>query len=171
MPLKLMLGLSKKIGEPHYGSRGASFHLEVEVDSSLLNDPDRLREHVRTLYRHIRTSLTEEINGRRTTANMVSPSASASDTGCVASYDSMSTSTGSPPARLATPLQVRAIERMANQFAIDLTGYLEKRAGVVTPANLTLPQASQIIDELRTITAREGFTAVSPDESMAATSR
>jgi hypothetical protein len=170
MPLKLTLGLSKKIGEPHYGSRGASLYLEVEVDSLLLKDSDRLRDQVRTLYSRVRTSLLEELYGRRAPVDGLPPVAAASETNGVAGHDSASVSAGSA-ARPATPLQVRAIERMATEHKISLPRYLETRAAVLTPANLTLSQASQIIVELRTITAPERFAAPSPDETLTAATR
>ncbi|MGZ0174755.1 MAG: hypothetical protein ACKVHE_35095 [Planctomycetales bacterium] len=31
MPMKLNVGLSRKIGEPNFGSRGASVNLELEL--------------------------------------------------------------------------------------------------------------------------------------------
>ena len=36
MPMKLNVGVSRKIGLPDYGSVGASCNLELELDSSLL---------------------------------------------------------------------------------------------------------------------------------------
>ena len=44
--LKLNAGISRKVGEPNYGSRGATVHLELEVESHLIQDPDaRLRRY------------------------------------------------------------------------------------------------------------------------------
>src|SRR4051812_17972220 len=63
MPLTLNIGLSRKVGEPNYGSRGASINIELEVESALIADPARFRERVRQLFRQVRDSLTEELNG------------------------------------------------------------------------------------------------------------
>ena len=46
MPLRLNIGLSKKVGLPDYGSLGASANLELELDSGAVSDPDRLRQQV-----------------------------------------------------------------------------------------------------------------------------
>ena len=47
MPLKLNVGTCKKIGQPHYGSLGASCNVEIELDQSLLfDDLDAFQERV-----------------------------------------------------------------------------------------------------------------------------
>ena len=51
MPLKLNVGLAKKVGQPDYGSLCASCHVECELDSMLLaSDLDRFQEHVSEVF-------------------------------------------------------------------------------------------------------------------------
>ncbi len=61
--LKLNAGLSRKVGEPNYGSRGASVNVELEVESSLISDPDGLLNRIRGLFDLARKSVDEELNG------------------------------------------------------------------------------------------------------------
>lgn len=62
MPVKLNIGLSRKVGEANFGSRGASINLEVELDIGTLNDADQLRERVRDLYELARQSVDDELH-------------------------------------------------------------------------------------------------------------
>ena len=51
MPMKLNVGVSKKQGLPDYGSVGASCHVELELEASLLqNDLETFQRHVRNAY-------------------------------------------------------------------------------------------------------------------------
>ncbi len=59
--LKLNVGLNRKVGEPNYGSRGGSVHMEVELDNSLMQEPERLRETVSRLFAMVRQSLEQEL--------------------------------------------------------------------------------------------------------------
>ncbi len=61
--LKLNAGFSRKVGEPNYGSRGAVVNLELEVESSLINDPEALTGRIRSLFDLARRSVDEELNG------------------------------------------------------------------------------------------------------------
>ena len=62
MPLKTNVGLSRKVGDSNYGSRGASVNLEVELDSSLLQEPERLLDRIRQLFRLAQQSVDEELS-------------------------------------------------------------------------------------------------------------
>jgi len=63
MPLKLNVGASRKVTDNNYGSRGASVNLELELDASLVAEPQKLQERIRDLFDLVRTSLAEELNG------------------------------------------------------------------------------------------------------------
>src|SRR5690242_19943280 len=63
MPLKLNIGLSQKIGDTNFGSRGASVNVEIEVESTLANDPGKLQERIRQVFNLVRTAVSEELNG------------------------------------------------------------------------------------------------------------
>ena len=61
MPLKTNVGVSRKVADNNYGSRGASVNLEVELDSSLIQDPGRLQERIRQMFRLAQQSVDEEL--------------------------------------------------------------------------------------------------------------
>ena len=66
MPMKLNVGLSKKVGLPDYGSLGASCHVELELDSTLLaTDLDSLSpvEALMKLYELRRLAEGQETGG------------------------------------------------------------------------------------------------------------
>ncbi len=66
MPLKLNVGLSKKVGLPNYGSLGASCHVEVELDAQILQqDSDRFHCHVRNAFTACRHAVLEELTRSR----------------------------------------------------------------------------------------------------------
>ena len=63
MSLKLNVGLSKKLGLPNYGSLGASCHLELELDQSLLvADLEGLQRRIRQAYAVCGQAVTEELS-------------------------------------------------------------------------------------------------------------
>jgi hypothetical protein len=59
--LKLNAGFSRKVGEPNYGSRGASVNVELEVESGLIGDPDALMTRIRNLFTIAKRSVDSEL--------------------------------------------------------------------------------------------------------------
>jgi hypothetical protein len=139
MPLKLNAGLSRKVADGNYGSRGASVNIELELDSGLVDDPPKLREKVHKLFNVIRTSVDEELNGHGHGKPAEQPSATGNNG-------------ASPPAkqpRPATESQVKAIHAIARSRHINVAQFLKERFQVSRPDELSIKTASQAIDELK----------------------
>jgi hypothetical protein len=69
MPLKLNVGISQKIGQPAYGSLGASCNVEVELDQALLfDDVEAFQERVTSAYAACRQAVAQELDRRRSTS-------------------------------------------------------------------------------------------------------
>jgi hypothetical protein len=145
MPLKLNVGLNKKIGEANYGSRGASVNVELELDSGLVNEPGKLQERIRQLFGVVRASLAEELNGngQRSSDRTQAPQAQPNGNG------QRSDNNQKVQPRPATQSQVRAIAAIAKRLQVDLNDLLRNRFQVRRAQDLSIKEASQLIDELK----------------------
>src|SRR4051812_21657269 len=63
MPWKLNIAMSRRVGERNYGSRGATVGQEMEVDSSLVDQPPELHRRIARLFR-LATLLASKSAGR-----------------------------------------------------------------------------------------------------------
>jgi hypothetical protein len=141
MPLKLNIGVSKKIGEAHYGSRGASVNLELELESSLIDHPGRFKERVRQLFRQVKSSVEDELNN---------PPALAEPNGAANGKSGRRDAT-----RRSTASQLRALNAVAERHEIDLAKLLRERFGIELANELTITEASHLIDELKAWNGQE----------------
>ena len=59
--IKLNAGFSRKVGEANYSSRGASVNLELELESSVIESPEKMHERIRALFALARRAVDEEL--------------------------------------------------------------------------------------------------------------
>ena len=156
MPLRLNVGVSRKIGLPQYGSVGASCNVEVEVNAALIDrDLDAFHARVRDVYVAAHQAVHDELvrlqapveSSHEPTAQAPRPMSNGRPTGN--SHCEGPPAGRSRPRRPATESQVRAIRSIAARQHADL-GSLLGDYGVERPEELSLKQASELIDALKT---------------------
>ena len=169
MAIKLNIGLSRKVGEVNYGSRGASINLEVELDNGVLNDPAQLRDRVSDLYLLARQSVDEElqrpadagpsepshVNGNGHASNNSHVNGNGNVNG-QASNGHASNGHGHSNGQhnrievaRATQSQIRAIFAITKRQGLDPHKVISDRYRVHKMEDLTIREASAIIDELK----------------------
>ena len=162
MPLKLNIGLSKKVGEANYGSRGASVNLELELDSAIVGEPDRLQERIRQMFHLAKQSIDEELQAPVEPAlsqgnnsnNGQSRHSAGQKSGQRQAANANGRRSSSPPP--ATASQVRALHAIANRQGLNLEAALRDRFDIDRPDALTIAEASEMIDELKNQPATAG---------------
>jgi len=172
--LRLNVGTNRKIGQPDFGSAGASCNLELELDTGLFQDLDGLQQVVRRAYAACHQAVNDELarlqgdSHHETAENITvqpvthqpdiqqrsqpdvlkvrtSPVTPRSPAACIPAAQF----TSQPSPRPATVSQVKAIRAICSRRRIDLVGLLRERFGLHTADELGIRQASDLIDELK----------------------
>ena len=163
MPLKLNVGVSRKVGLPDYGSVGASCNLELELPQDLLErDLEGFHARVRDAYVAAHQAVHDELARLHAGAQAGPPEHPRDDPrpDDRATRDRPETNgrRADPPrgggdrrpsARAATAKQVAALVALARRAGADLEGLLRDEYGVARPEELTVPEASRAIDLLK----------------------
>ena len=144
MPLKLNVGASKKIADQSYGSRGASVNVEMELDSTLVAEPVKLQEKIRQLFGLVRVSLAEELNGSYAAPKDADSNGNGNGSRA-APNDNQRTSNPRP----ATQSQCKALHAISRSKQVNLNQLLRDRFHVGKPEDLSIKEASSLIDELK----------------------
>ena len=182
MSVKLNIGLSRKVGEASFGSRGASINLEVELDNGVLNDPGQLRDRVQDLYLLARQSVDEELqrpadadatepahaNGNAQRSITHAANGTGQTTGGANGHATHGRATnghnhhnghsnghghnngnGRIEVARATQSQIRAIFAISKRQGLDPHTVINDRYRVHKMEELTVREASALIDELK----------------------
>ena len=151
MPLKLSVGLSRKLGLPRYGSAGATCLVEMELSSDALKESASFFEQAEKALESCRAVVEKEL-AHQAQVNGLAPETT-----------EPSTPVGPPPEaeqeprffrerpsdRPATQRQLQAIERLALRLGVSSAQWLHERIGDTPPHCLSLAEASALIDELQ----------------------
>ncbi len=155
MPMRLNVGVSKKLGLPSYSSVGASCNLDLELENGLLRDPAGFRDQVRDAFDAAQNAVDDELArlqaGGDPGETREDHAANGHHNGAHATNGKSTPRLATHPARLgkpATPNQVRAIITIARRQHADLDGLLCD-LGVTRPEELSLADASRLIDQLK----------------------
>jgi hypothetical protein len=161
MPLKLNVGLSKKVGLPDYGSLGASCNVELELDKQLMaRDGNLFQQQVQRAFAACAQAVQDELARHSSTSSASGTRPNGSGNGQTngqsgaksnghAGNGSSSNGRGKSNGRKATSAQVRAIFAIAGRQGMDLTQELRNRFNVDRPDDLPIGEASRFIDELQ----------------------
>ncbi len=152
MPMTLTVGLARKIGEANYGSRGASANLELELDSSLASEPNRLQDRIRQLFDLVRSSVEQELNGTGYANGLTSNNGHTKNS--TASGNGAGHRPLSPAPRPATATQINAINAIAHRQRADLPLVLQNGFQLTRLEDLSIRQASDLIDTLKSSSGR-----------------
>ena len=139
MPLTINVGLSRKASH-NFQSVGASINLTAELDQALLDRPAELHTAVGRLYDHANMLLERRLGppghvqheSERAPLSRGAPARNGRD------------------ARPATASQRRLISELTSVLGLDVDQVIGEKCGT-TPRELTLREASRVIDHLRAV--------------------
>jgi len=158
MSTKINVGLSRKIGQPNFGSLGASCHIDLEIDQQTVSlGPEAIQRQILGAFAVCKQTIDAELaksDQPDTHATVYGfhpaeqPSAPRRQTYQPPASDPSVATTQRHP-RPATAAQIKALHTIANRAALTLASELQHQCGVRNPQQLTIQQASHMIDHLK----------------------
>ena len=144
--IRLNVGASRKVSDNHYGSKGGNVNIELELDSSLALDSQKLRDHIRKLFDLANASLEEELQGTTESAS-VEESHYHRD-GANLNGNGAGNAVSVPTVRYASEKQLALIQGLLRKSKIPYQPLLgECKVGSFN--ELTVQQASRMIESLK----------------------
>ena len=173
MPLRLTVSISQKVGQPNYGSLGASCQVECELESGLLQEgPERFQEAAQEVYAACAQAVADELARLQTppgpprlTHGLSAEPVSCAEAATAVTHEmeenaaaprnghSHRAGTTTRP-RFASPAQVRAIRSLSQKLLVDLNQILWECFQVERVEELSVTNASTLIQRLQAMADR-----------------
>ena len=145
MGMKISVGLQKKVGQPNYGSLGASCHVEFEIDSAMPeSNLGSFHDKVSGAYLACRQAVNAQLRQQELGQSQAPPAESRKPL--------QENQPRPEPGRsgTVTPNQLKAIYAITKRLRLNPELLLNERFDRYVPEDLTIREASQILDELKT---------------------
>ena len=146
MAAKLSVGLQKKLGLPGYSSIGASCHVEFEVETSLMkSNLEGFHQKVQNAYSACQQAINEQLARYQSTPpNLNAPSRTQLN-----GQNNPNPQQVRQESSRATRNQIRSIFAIARSQGLDPLQIVRTRFNLDLPEDLTIREASSLIDELK----------------------
>ncbi|MCY2936634.1 MAG: hypothetical protein NT172_21035 [Planctomycetota bacterium] len=145
MAMKISVGLQKKVGQPNFGSLGASCHVEFEIDPSLVeNNIDGFHNKVNGAFLACRQAVNAQL---RQQGSGAVEAATAIQKQLPARQPDRRPE--SQRGGTVTPNQLKAIYGLARRHRLDPQKLVHERFDRYVPEDLTIREASELLDELK----------------------
>jgi hypothetical protein len=146
--IKLNVGASRKVSDNHYGSRGGCVNVELELDSSLALDSQKLRDHIRKLFDLANASLEEELQANNEPACVENSHQQRNDDSFNGNGNGAGHAVSVTPVRYASEKQLALIQGLLRKSKIPYQPLLGE-CKVSSFNELTVQQASRMIESLK----------------------
>ena len=146
MAAKLSVGLQKKLGLPGFSSIGASCHVEFEVETSLMeSNLDGFHQKVHSVYSACQQAINEQLARYQSKSpNFNDPSRPQLNVQINPNAQQVRQESSR-----ATRNQIRSIFAIARNQGLDPLQIVRTRFNLDLPEDLTIREASSLIDELK----------------------
>jgi hypothetical protein len=160
MPMKLNVGVCRKVGQPDYGSLGASCDVQLELSDSLVfDDPDAFQQRVRQAYAACEQAVDEQLGTKQRSSGSSNGHAQAeSPSRHTGGADAGHQNGNGTAGRGASEKQVTYVRQLSGQIKGLGVRKLESLAQNMfgkPVAGLSSLDASGLIDTLKAIKAGE----------------
>jgi hypothetical protein len=141
--LKISASYSKKVpGTEPYSSEGVHVSIEAEVPQSLLAEPQELQGHIQEMFREVRASVEQQLEGERRPGPVLAASRQPA-------FPRPAGNGAQPRASTASPRQIQYAASLAKRVWNLSPEELARELGVSRLDELTGKQASDLIERLK----------------------